>query len=109
MSDPRGFGGLYRKDVEQVDLGEHAGYRLRARVEHRTVRVALGSAGTGSVTLGQRRARALEVAVAGAPPGASFELVLPRPTDPRMRLAWRTAAVAVLGWAVLQIAARARR
>ncbi|MCA9848186.1 MAG: hypothetical protein KC472_09450, partial [Dehalococcoidia bacterium] len=58
---PRGLGALLHTDVEHVELGEHAGRRLRARVEHRTLRLAFGQSWSTGLTLGRRRAVAVEV------------------------------------------------
>lgn len=105
----RGLGALVQTDVEHVDLGEHGGRALRARVEHRTLRLALGRSWSTGLTLGRRRATAVEVAVVGAPAGAHYDVTIPRPVDPWKRTVERVALVAAACWVAVRVAERLRR
>jgi len=102
---------MLHTDVEHVDLGEHGGRNLRARVEHRTLRVALGRSWSTAVTLGRRRATAVEVTPApgGASSAGRYDVAIPRPVDPWQQTAQRIAALTVVGWIVVRIAHRLRR
>src|SRR5690606_9166050 len=112
---PRGAGVLLHTDVERVSLGSHGGRRLTARVEHRTLRLALGQWWHGSLTLGRRRAVAIEIEReaerevgeegeverdretydASSTPAAGLprydEVAVPAPSDPWVRYARRVA------------------
>ena len=119
---PRGLGALLHTDVEHVELGEHDGRRLRARIEHRTLRLAFGQAWSTGLTLGRRRAVAVEVrpiAAAFVPsdggrtaPGSTtpgtYDVAIVAPPDPWAQAFRRIALVALGGWAVLRIAHRLR-
>lgn len=114
----RGAGVLLHTDTERVPLGTHAGRRLTAHVEHRTLRVVLGRWWHGSLTLGRRRAVAIEVEPsdqcnASSTPGTGLprydEVAVPAPVDPWVRYARRTAAVALGGWLLTTVVSRARR
>lgn len=114
----RGVGALLQTDTERVPLGDHQGRRLTARVQHRALRFALGSGRHVSVTLGRRRAVAVEVerldvsstgggAAGGA--GQYDEIALSAPPEPWVRAARRVLLVAAGCWLVTQLAHRARR
>lgn len=104
----RGLGALLQTDVEHVELGEHSGRALRARVEHRTLRLALGRQWSGGVTLGRRRATAVEVTPTGAAAAARYDVLIPTPADPWPRTAQRLLAVAFAGWIAVRLARRLR-
>jgi hypothetical protein len=121
-----GVGLLLHTEAERVELGEHGGRRLAARVEHRTLRVAFGRGRGVSFVLGQRRAVSVEVrpaeevdgdARAGASrldggrydDGEVTAVAIPRPADPWPRAARRVAAVAVAGWVLTRLARRLAR
>lgn len=120
---PRGLGALLHTDTEYVELGEHRGRRLRARVEHRTIRLAFGQPGSNGLTLGRRRPVAVEVTpadpaivpidrgrtVSGTPSGASYDVPVTAPPDPWPRTARRLALLALAGWIVMRLARRSRR
>jgi hypothetical protein len=112
MSSARdGLGALLTTDVEYVALGTFGDRALRARVEHRRLRLRVGPiagrAVGGSLTLGRLRPVAVEVDA----PGARYEVVIPAVEDPRVRAARR----ALLLWGASLLAAwwldrrRARR
>ena len=118
---PRGLGALLHTDVEHVELGEHAGRRLRARVEHRTLRLALGQSWSTGLTLGRRRAVAVEVSptpafvpsdggrtASGPSAVESYDVPIVAPPDPWVQVARRMALVALGAWAILRLADRAR-
>jgi hypothetical protein len=62
VAEIAGFGALLHTEVERVDLGTHHGHALHGRVEHRTLRLAVGRQWQASVLLGRRRAVVVEVA-----------------------------------------------
>ena len=105
------MGALLHTDVEYVELGEHAGRRLRARVEHRTLRVALGRSSTAAMTLGRRRATAVEVTptAGGASSGGPHDVAVPPLIDPWLQTAQRIAGVAIATWIIVRLAHRVRR
>lgn len=120
-----GVGLLLNTEAERVDLGEHGGRRLAARVEHRTLRVALGRGRGVSFVLGRRRAVAVEVrpaqeviapgSDAGAAGGGRYDgseveaVAVPRPVDPWPRAARRVVGVALAGWVLTTIVRRLSR
>ena len=113
---PRGAGVLLQTTVDRVDLGEHHGRRLVALVEHRTLRLAAGRWGTGSLTLGRRRARRLEVSDGAShegrndePAAERYDVVIPAPPDPWPRYLRRVAALAGACWVLVTLARRMRQ
>ncbi|MGE3961002.1 MAG: hypothetical protein AB7F65_04905 [Dehalococcoidia bacterium] len=113
----RGLGALLQTQVEHVDLGEQDGRRLRARVEHRTLRLALGRARTAGVTLGRRRAVAVEVAFVPDEPGRTasedappvpYDVAISLPPDPWAVTARRIAFVASACWVTTCVVRRLR-
>ncbi|MCK9486761.1 MAG: hypothetical protein M0R73_08695 [Dehalococcoidia bacterium] len=123
---PTGAGVLLHTEVERVALGTHGDRRLTARVEHRTLRLALGRLWHASLTLGRRRAVAIEVERAGteverdretshasSTPSARVprydEVAIPAPVQPWARFARRVVAVALAGWLLNSAVTRARR
>ncbi len=115
---PRGAGALLHTEVERVPLGTHGGRRLTARVEHRTLRIALGRRWHASLSLGRRRPVAVEVApgddaldpYSTAPGGGRQydEVAVPTPPAPWPRYARRVAAVALGCWLLVTAAGRIR-
>lgn len=106
----RGLGALLHTDVEHVDLGAHGGRHLRARVEHHTLRVALGRRWSTAITLGRRRPTAVEVTpqAGGMSSNGRYDVVVPRPADPWPQAARRIAAITLVGWIAVRIARRLR-
>jgi hypothetical protein len=102
LSLPAGLGALLVTEEERVDLGEHGGRRLRAHVQQRTLRIALGQRRGLRVQLTRMRPTAVEVS-----DGASmYELPIEVPPDPWARR-WGQLALIWLA-AQLLLAARAR-
>lgn len=118
LAATRGVGALLQTDTVRVPLGDHRGHRLTARVQHRSLRFAVGRGRHVSLTLGRSRAVALEVArldvpstEAGAAGSAApyDEIALPAPPEPWVRAARRVLLVAAGCWLLTQLTHRARR
>lgn len=114
---PRGLGALLQTEVEHVELGEQGGRRLRARVEYRMLRVALGRARSIGITLGRRRAVAVEVAFVPDEPGrrasgdalpVPYDVSIPARPDPWAETTRRIALVAFACWMAGRVAHRLR-
>lgn len=104
-AEPRGLGALLRTETERVDLGERHGRRLRARIEHRRLQLALGRRSSVGVTFGRRRVRALEVTLA---PHEVYEVPVLAPPDPVRQVVRRTLLLALAAWAVSSLTTRVR-
>ena len=62
MQQPFGAGALLTTEVEHLDLGEHHGTRIRARVERRLLRLGFGDRAGFRFTLGRARPTSLQLA-----------------------------------------------
>ncbi len=104
--EPRSaLGGLLQTRYEYVDLGTFRDRQLRGRVRRRTLRLAVGRGHHLSAELGQVRPVAIEVISGGVP----YDISVPAPTHPWLRLAGRLTLVWLTATAVLRLTRRARR
>jgi hypothetical protein len=102
---PRGPRAFLTRETEYVDLGEHAGYRLRARVQRRTLRIGVPARRGFRVELARARPTLLEVS---EPDGPMQVMSLRVPVDPWARAARRAALVAVGAWLLTRLVSRRR-
>jgi len=92
-----GLGALLTTRIEHVDLGQVGTRALRARVQRRQLRLAAGRRRGLRIAIGRLRPVAVEI----TEPGRTYEVAIPRVTDPRL--------IAARGIAVLMAASLAIR
>lgn len=99
---PSGFGALLRTEYDHVDLGSHRGRSVRARVQRRSLRLALGRGRHVSVGLG--RTRPVSIEITGEE--GRYDVPVPAPSDPWVRAAWRLALLCVASVILVRIVRR---
>jgi hypothetical protein len=99
---PSGYGALLRTDYDHVDLGSHHGQALRARVQRRSLRLAVGRGRHLSLALG--RTRPVSVEVIGA--AGRYDIPVPAQPDPWLRVAARLALLWVASIVLVRVVRR---
>ncbi len=97
VQHPFGAGALLTTEVEHVDLGEHHGTRIRARVERRLLRLGFGNHAGFRFSLGRTRPTLLHLSRGQR----TATLSVPVPRDP-----WLQTAVRLLTLTLLSLALR---
>lgn len=99
---PSGFGALLQTDYDHLDLGTHHGQTLRARVQRRSLRLALGRGRHVSLALGRTRPLSVEVTSAQG----RYDVSVPAQPDPWLRAAWRLALLWVASVVLVRLVRR---
>jgi hypothetical protein len=102
---PRGPRAFLTRGTEYVDLGEYAGYKLRARIQRRTLHIGVPTRRGFRVELARARPTVVEVS---EPDGSVQVMSLRVPVDPWARVARRAALVAVGAWLLTRLVSRRR-
>lgn len=100
-----GLGGLLTTEVVTTELGTHGGRRLRARVQRRALRVALGSRLRASLV--RLRPLAVEQLEAGGSAGAHV-VAITVPPDPLLQALQRTIVLWVASMVLRRVVSRLR-
>ncbi len=96
MQQPFGVGALITTHVEHVELGEHHGTRIRARVERRLIRIGFGDNAGFRITLGRARPTSLHLTRGQR----TATLSIPIPRDPPLHTAIRLLVLTALSLAL---------
>jgi len=105
VQQPFGAGVLVTTDVEHVELGEHHGTRIRARVERRLLRIGFGDRAGFRITLGRARPTSLQLTRGQR----TVTLRVPIPRDPPLHSAIRLLILTTLSIMVPALAPPVRR
>ena len=100
MPQPFGAGALITTHVEHIELGQHHGTRIRARVERRLLQLGYGNRRGFRLTLG--RARPTSLHLTRGPKTATIPV--PIPADPPLRAAARLFVLTALSLALPALA-----
>ena len=100
MRQPFDAGALLTTDVEHVELGEHYGTRIRARVERRLLRLGFGDRIGLRFSLGRARPTTLHLSRGQR----HVVLPVPVPRDPWLHTAIRLLALTALSLALQPLA-----
>ncbi len=100
MQQSSGAGVLVTTDVEHVELGEHHGTLIRARVERRLLRIGFGDRAGFRLTLGRARPTSLRLTRGER----TVTLAVPIPRDPPLNSAIRLLILATLSIVVPALA-----
>jgi len=100
MEQPFGAGAFLTTDVEHVDLGEHHGTRIRARVERRLLRIGFGTGAGFRLVVGRTRPTRLHLSRGTRVANLPF----PAARDPWLQTAFRLAIVTVATFTLRLIA-----